>query len=524
MKTKLLLQQALKDQYANGLTDYTMPPLVHTEGDIPIGRIKDGDTVFYCCRRGDRERQLLEALVEPGFDKFPIDRRPEVAVVPLVQFHEKFADLPTVFPVIRPDGTLGEALSRAGVVQTRIAESEKSAHVTFFFNGRRVDPYPGERWLTVPSPHSSEFLAKPATSTMEVALEVESAMAMTGAASHFIVVNLAAGDIIGHLDDWNANVLCAASVDRALGVIATAAAVYGYTVVVTADHGLLESFTNDDGSRNLAHTSARVPFVVVPPPGGPDVQMKPADDATLADVAPTLLTLMGLPVPEEMTGIPRATSEGAHPRVVLVVMDGWGVGKDDPASNPIAAADTPFMDRILKRYPHMTLAAAGLAVGLPEGRSGNSETGHLTIGTGRVIPQDELRIAQALQAGELADNPAVKHGFDFAGARGGEIHVLTLLSLKSSHGNMEEGLAVLRAAQARGIRRAWIHLILDGRSSPPQGGPDLLDVLESRLPAGIDAEAVTAMGRGIALDRSGSYSEKTQAAYRALVMGEGIRY
>ena len=527
MQTTLFLQQALRQCYSRGEMDYWMAPLIRVIDGRPVGRIRNGDSVFFCCRRGDRETQLTEAFADSGFDRFEVESMPDLAVVPLVQFHEKFADLPTVFPVLRPTGTMGEALSLAGVAQTRIAESEKAAHVTFFFNGRRVAPYSNERWVTVPSPHSSDFLSRPATSTAEVALEVE--RAMTGAHGgardrHFILANLAAGDIIGHLDDWEANVLCAEAVDQALSKICASAAEHGYAVAVTADHGLLERFVNDDGSHNLSHTSSRVPFGLVLPSGELTVELRAADDAILADVAPTLLSMMGIPVPDGMTGKRRGAFQRVYGKVVMVVLDGWGIGIDNPAMNPIATANTPCMDRIAESGLYTTLAAAGTAVGLPEGRSGNSETGHLTLGAGRVVPQDEARIAQAIMSGGLKTNEAVNYGFESANKHGGDVHVIMMLSGRSSHGNMEEGIAVLQAAANNGITKAWVHLILDGRSSPPQGAADMMEVLAARIPLGIDAEVVTAMGRAYALDRSGSYREKTRVAYRALVTGEGRGY
>ena len=527
MQTTASLQQVLRECYSRGEMDYWMAPLTRVVDGKPVGKIRNGDSLFFCCRRGDRERQLTEAFADPSFDKFEVEPMPDLSIVPLVQYHEKFAGLPTIFPVLRPKGTMGEVLSRAGVAQTRIAESEKAAHVTFFFNGRRVEPYANEEWIAVPSPHSSEFLSKPATSTAGVAMEVERAMAAAkseGDGRHFILANLAAGDIIGHLDDWDANVLCAEAVDQALSTICAAAAEHSYAVAVTADHGLLERFVNDDGSHNLGHTSSRVPFGLVLPAGGPSVQLCPAEDATLADVAPTLLGIMGIPVPEGMTGKCRAVFDGTCDRLVLVVLDGWGIGSDDTATNPIVAANTPCMSRMRKECPYMTLAAAGMAVGLPEGRSGNSETGHLTLGAGRGVPQDELRISRAVAAGELGENEAVNYGFEAARNHGGDIHVIAMLSGRSSHGNMDEAIAVLRAAADKGIGRAWLHLILDGRSSPPQGAADLLGVLEAKLPPPLDVEVATAMGRAYALDRSGSYSEKTQVAYRALVTGEGRNF
>ncbi|NLJ80212.1 MAG: phosphoglycerate mutase (2,3-diphosphoglycerate-independent), partial [Firmicutes bacterium] len=158
MESAARIHKVLKEQYKRGAKDYWMDPLVNIKQEKPAGKIKNGDSLFFCCRRGDRQRQLLEAFVEPQFDGFQRDFFPDLSVVPLVQFHEKFSDLPTIFPPVNPEWTLGETLSRAQIRQTRIAESEKAGHVTFFFNGRRVDPFEGEDWVIVPSPHSSQFL------------------------------------------------------------------------------------------------------------------------------------------------------------------------------------------------------------------------------------------------------------------------------------------------------------------------------------------------------------------------------
>ncbi|NLJ80256.1 MAG: hypothetical protein GX335_04455, partial [Firmicutes bacterium] len=335
---------------------------------------------------------------------------------------------------------------------------------------------------------------------------------------------LAAGDIIGHLDDWEANVLCAEAVDKALTTICAGAAEHNYAVAVTADHGLLEKFVKADGSHNLSHTTSPVPFGLVLPPEGPSVQLQDSEDASLADVAPTLLKIMGISQPAAMTGQARSIPEGTYQRLVLVVLDGWGLGVQDPAVNPIAAARTPCLDQIEKKGPYLSLAASGPAVGLPRGRSGNSETGHLTLGAGRVIPQDELRIAQAVEAGELVGNKALNYGLESALARQGQIHFLLLLSERSSHGNLAEGLAVLKAAAAKGIKKAWLHLILDGRSSPPQASANLLKLLKKGIPAGIQVEIATAVGRSFALDRSGGYQDKTRIAYEALVLGKGIPF
>ncbi|MEW6229103.1 MAG: phosphoglycerate mutase (2,3-diphosphoglycerate-independent) [Bacillota bacterium] len=514
------LAAVLRERYACGDQDYWMTPLVRRESDVPVGRICDRDVVVFCCRRGDRETQLTEAFIDPRFDQFPIVAFRDLSFIPFVLYHEKFSHLTPVFAILRPDKTFGEVLSRAGLKQLRVAESEKAAHVTFFFNGRRVDPFVGEDRTVVPSPPSSLFLEKPGTSTAGVAARVEEAIESDE--YDFILANLAAGDIIGHLDSWDANVKCAEAVDHALGRICEAALKKrGYCVAVTADHGVLERARHSDGTPSLEHTASLVPFGLICE-GLTKAGTVIAQGRTLADVAPSLLEMMKLPIPAEMTGKSLIKHTGASYKCVLVVLDGWGIGSDDPEVNPIARAHTPMMDIIMRNYPFAPLSASGPAVGLPNGRAGNSETGHLTLGAGRMIPQDELRIQRAVEDGTLANSETLSSAFRLLRSRNGKLHVIMLLSEKSSHGNINEGLAVVEAARACGVKDIYVHLILDGRSSPPQGAADLLRLLErEESKESARVSVVTAIGRAYALDRSKSYREKTQLAYRALVWGEG---
>ncbi len=169
MRAESALIQGIRALYQEGQTDYSMEPLVLVDPEgIPVGRIRDGDSVIFCCRRGEREIQLTEAFVEPNFSPFPRKALRDLGFVALTLYHEKFRDLPVAFAPLRMRETLGEVVSRHGLRQLRVAESEKFAHVTFFFNGGTRRPFPGEDDIQVPSPRGIAFHRVPELSLGEV--------------------------------------------------------------------------------------------------------------------------------------------------------------------------------------------------------------------------------------------------------------------------------------------------------------------------------------------------------------------
>jgi 2,3-bisphosphoglycerate-independent phosphoglycerate mutase len=207
-------------------------------------------------------------------------------------------------------------------------------------------------------------------------------------------------------------------------------------------------------------------------------------------------------------------------RVLLVVLDGWGLGEPGHV-NPIELAHTPCWDKLSQRTM-ARLAASGEAVGLLPGRKGNSEAGHMNLGAGRIVPQDEVRIQAAIESGTFAENPAFHRAIEDAQARGGALHLLGLLSENSSHGSMSYVFELLKLARRKGCDQVFVHLITDGRSTQPGSAPALLRSFGEGLAQIEVGTLVTLVGRGLALDRGGDYTGKTQQVYRALVHGEGI--
>ena len=206
---------------------------------------------------------------------------------------------------------------------------------------------------------------------------------------------------------------------------------------------------------------------------------------------------------------------------MLIVLDGWGLSPER-AHNAVALADTPTMDALLARRPHVRLAASGRAVGLPDGRMGNSEVGHLNLGAGRVVDQDVVRIDHAIQSGEFYELPAFVECARKAGAEGGALHVLGLVSDGGVHSLQEHGVALARLGRKVGVERVFAHAFTDGRDAPPRSGLGFVARYAESLRREAGAEIATLMGRYYAMDRDERW-ERTGRAYRAMTAGEGGR-
>jgi 2,3-bisphosphoglycerate-independent phosphoglycerate mutase len=230
---------------------------------------------------------------------------------------------------------------------------------------------------------------------------------------------------------------------------------------------------------------------------------------------------MGIAQPSAMDGASLAPGQdwGGRRRLLLLILDGWGIGSKDN-TNPIWLARAPVWDELVRRYPHAQLRASGNAVGLKPGNAGNSEAGHMNIGAGRVVLQDDARLDLAMRDGSFYTNEILCRVIDAVKQRQASLHLIGLLTEKSSHGTIDYPLALLRMARAAGLRRVYLHIIFDGRSTQPGSAPAMLEKLESQVEEIGVGQIVTGVGRGIALDRDGNYS-KTQRAYDALVFGAG---
>ena len=510
------MAQAVRQAYAEGQSDYSLEPLVQVDAlGQPVGRIADGDGVIFCCRRGEREVQLTEAFTEDGFAHFARPAFEKLTFAILTLYHEKFKDLPVAFAPRKLHDTLGECVSRAGLRQLRVAESEKFAHVTYFFNGGENQPFTGQTDRKVASPGGVPFEQVP-----ELSLEQVCEVIQTGIQERYdlIVANFANGDVIGHTANGPAKIECARVVDTRLGQALAPALQADYVVLVTADHGNLEELYQPDGSPHVSHTSNPVEFILIDGQAHTWPALKPGK---LADIAPTILNALDLPQPAAMQGADLAPGHpwGGARRVLLLILDGWGIGKQDE-NNPIQLAGTPVWDGLLCSYPHCALQASGEAVGLQAGKTGNSEAGHMNIGAGRVVVQDDVRLDEALHDESFLHNEVFLDTFQQVLQRRSSLHLIGLLSENSSHGSIEYTLALTKMARDNGLENVYLHLIFDGRSTEPGSAPALLEKLEGQLGEIGIGKIVTGFGRSIALDRNRNYA-RTQRAFDALVYGTG---
>jgi 2,3-bisphosphoglycerate-independent phosphoglycerate mutase len=540
------MAEAVRAAYRAGQEDETLEPLVRVAqraGGRPIGSIQDGDYVIFYDIRGEREVELTSALVARDFPPFA---RPPLAVhmATMIEYHPDL-DVRVAFPPLgRLGDTLGEAVSRAGLGQIKVAESEKAIHVTYFLNGKAQEAFPGEERVIVPSPHGTGLNEMPPA--MSAAAVADAAIAALRDPRYALVTaNLCNVDVIGHIENPAAIRTAVETVDAQAGRIVTAARAAGVITVLTADHGTVERWYYPDGTVDTGHTDSPVPLILIDPGLEPGVCLR--QGGALTDVAPTVLHLLGLPQPAAMTGrsllaaAPPAgesdagpasayagdrrpegrKAEGERPRrrVLLLILDGWGIG-DGGAGDLIAQASTPTMDALRAAWPHTQLAASGLAVGMPPGTVGNSEAGHLHIGAGRMVPADRVRINQALDDGSFFENAAFRWAMQGAKRDGSRLHLLGIVSFYSSHGSVDHLLALMAMARREGVPEVYVHAMLGRRGERPESGAIYVEQVEreaERLGVG---QVATVIGRFWSLDREGHW-DRIEKTYRLLVEGRG---
>jgi 2,3-bisphosphoglycerate-independent phosphoglycerate mutase len=512
------MAEAVRAAYRAGQEDETLEPLVQVDRHgRPVGCIRDGDYVIFYDIRGEREIELTEAFVSCDFPHFP--RQPmRVHFATMIEYHPDL-DVHVAFPPLgRTEDTLCEVVSRAGLRQAKIVESEKAIHVSFFLNGKVQEAFPGEERVVVPSPHGMAFTEMPPR--MRAAAAADAAIeALLDPGNALVTVNLCNVDVIGHIENPNAIRVAVETVDAQAGRIIEAARNAGVTTILTADHGTVERWYYPDGTIDTGHTDSPVPLILIDPELGQKIQLR--QGGALTDVAPTVLRLMGLPQPAVMTGQSLLTSPlpARERRVLLLILDGWGIGDGGPG-DLVAQANTPVMDRLQVRWPHTQLAAAGPAVGMPPGTVGNSEAGHLHIGAGRVLPADRVRIDQALEDGSFFENKAFRWAMQGAKEDGTGLHLLGIVSFYSSHGSVDHLLALMDMARREGVAEVYIHGMLGRRGERPESGAIYIEEVEreaERLGVG---KVATVIGRFWSLDREEHWN-RIEKTYRMLVKGHG---
>ena len=288
--------EAVRASYAEKVGDEFVPPTVLVDGDAPVATVRDGDAVIFFNFRADRARELTRALAVPGFHEFDRGGLQLGRMVCMTRYDETL-DLPVAFPPEQPREIFPEVLAEQGLTQFRTAETEKYAHVTFFFNGGREVVFPGEERALIPSPRDVKtYDQKPQMSAPEVTSRL--VQAVESGKYDFLLVNYANPDMVGHTGNLAAAIEAVRVVDICLGQVAEACARASIVLVITADHGNCEQMRDPvTGQPHTAHTMNPVPFHLVHPDFA---GAKLRSGGILADVAPTLLQIMSLPQPKEM--------------------------------------------------------------------------------------------------------------------------------------------------------------------------------------------------------------------------------
>ncbi len=289
---------AVKNAYQRGDTDEFIQPIVMVNADQkPQALVQDHDTIFFFNFRADRTRQITRAFTQADFNGFKRTVRPNLNQFACMTQYDEGFDLPVAFAPAHLEGILGEILSRHGMHQLRIAETEKYAHVTYFFNGGEEEPFENEDRCLIPSPRDiPTYDHKPQMSAFEVTEEV-----LTRIASDqydFIVLNFANMDMVGHTGVLEAAIEAVETVDECVGRIVTAVTEKAGVVMITADHGNAETMRDQHGKTQTAHTINPVRLILV----DPRKQTLHLKEGVLGDIAPTVLDIMGLPQPPQMTG------------------------------------------------------------------------------------------------------------------------------------------------------------------------------------------------------------------------------
>ena len=517
------LVEAIKRAYREGQEDEALEPIVAVDSSgRPIGRFEKGDSVIFYDIRGEREIQLTESLINKDFNHFPVEKDLDLKFVTMIEYDSSL-DVKIAFP---PDGkinnTLTETLSKAGLNILKIAESEKAIHVGYFMNGKNEEMFPGEKRIVIPSPEGvSSYASTPEMSASQVVDTVSENLA--NPSYRMIIANIANVDVIGHIEDQKAVIQAVEEVDRQLGKIVKECRSKGITLVVTSDHGTVEEWLYPDGAINTGHTKNPVPFVLADfSSSQPDGQsLRP--EGELADVAPTLLSLLGIEKPAEMTGesllLSPSEKDKTERRVLLLILDGWGI-REDKEGNLIADAGTPDFDKLWSRFPHAVLQASGEAVGMPSHTVGNSEAGHLHIGAGRRIFLDRVRIDKAVENGSFNKNEAFLWAIEGAKRDKKALHLLGIVSFYSSHGTLDHLFALLRMAKQHEVENVFIHSLIGRRGEKPESGAIYAAQVQDMCRSLSLGQVVTVIGRFWALDREENW-DRVEKTYRAMVYGEG---
>jgi 2,3-bisphosphoglycerate-independent phosphoglycerate mutase len=285
---------AIQENYAQDITDEFIKPTVILENGAPIASIQSGDAVLCFNFRTDRCREITEVLSQKDFPEFGM-KHLNLHYTTITKYDDTFKNVQVIFENDNLVNTLGEVLAQNHKKQIRIAETEKYPHVTFFFSGGREVPFEGESRIMAPSPKVATYDLQPEMSAQELTDKL--LPEINAGNPDFVCLNYANADMVGHTGIFSAVVKAVETVDGCVEQIVTAGLNNGYTIFLTADHGNADYMINEDGSPNTAHTTNLVPFFIIDKDWKGTIQ-----PGKLGDIAPTILNMIGVTIPKEMTG------------------------------------------------------------------------------------------------------------------------------------------------------------------------------------------------------------------------------
>ncbi|HYH16282.1 MAG TPA: 2,3-bisphosphoglycerate-independent phosphoglycerate mutase [Flavisolibacter sp.] len=286
--------QAIEHSYTNNVTDEFILPTIIMKGNQPTAIIQEGDAVLCFNFRTDRCREITKALTQADFPTYNM-KKLDLHYTTMTEYDATFEKVHVIFENDNLTNTIGEVLQAAGKKQIRIAETEKYPHVTFFFSGGREEPFEGEQRIMLASPKVATYDLKPEMSAPEITEAI--LPELEKGEVDFVCLNYANADMVGHTGVWSAAIKAVETVDSCVARIVTTGLEHGYTIFLTADHGNADYLINEDGSPNTAHTTNLVPLFII------DNEWRGViKPGKLGDIAPTILMMMGLPIPLDMTG------------------------------------------------------------------------------------------------------------------------------------------------------------------------------------------------------------------------------
>lgn len=517
---------AVREAYKRGENDEALEPLVLVDKyNEPIGRFKNNDVVLFYDLRGEREIELTRSFTDREFKEFSIAESLKLHFVTMIEY-DKSLNVDVAYPPEKPvKDTLSAVLSRKGIKYAKIAESEKAVHIGYFFNGKSKINLPCEEYVIIPSLKNVKSFDKyPEMRIKDVVTAIKRKLRENE--KKLIIANFANVDVVGHTENEFAIKRAVEAVDSALGVVLKEAERRKVTVIVTSDHGTVENWLYPNGTIDSGHTANPVPFIAIEPDKNILSNINLRNNGRLYDVAPTILEILRLNKPKAMTGSSlfigdpyKAVSRDNDKRVLMLILDGWGLSKR-AKGNLIRSSYTPVMNYLTKKYPFTSLKAAGEYVGMPPGSVGNSEVGHLHLGTGRLVLSDRVKIDEEIRSGRFFKNAIFIKAMRRARRMQKALHLLGIVSFYSSHGSVEHLKALMKLARAERLKNVYIHAIVGRRGERHESGAHYIKDIEKTAAELGTGKLVSVIGRFWALDREEHWN-RIEKTYRMLVYGDG---